>query len=81
MVAPVDDPLASFKKNYTEGCRGEQIINRIPTTLLTLEGLDVCDLGYHRGLQEVQSVMVGPVEDPFTKKRSSGVAVHQEDPP
>ena len=59
----------AFKKIKRVAGGWEQIINRIPATLCLPEGRDP---GHHGGLQGVRSVMVGPIEDPFTISMSSG---------
>ena len=38
------------------------------------EGLNVREPGHHGGLQGVKSVMVGPIEGPFTVSKKNGVA-------
>ena len=69
----LDDYLAGFReKKSPEGCRG------LP------EGLNVREPSHHGGLQGVKSVMVVPVEGPFTVSKKIGVAGgadHQQDPP
>ena len=63
----LDDYLAGFeKKRSPEGCRGSGSPTGSKQHFLLPKGLNVREPGHHGGLQGVKSVMVGPVEGPFT---------------
>ena len=62
-----------FEKNSPEGCRGSGSSSGSQQHFWLSEGLNVREPGHHRGIQGVKSVMVGPVEGPFTVSKEIGV--------
>mgnify|MGYP001366081875 CR=1 FL=1 len=72
------------KKKSPEGCIGSGSSTISQQHIWLPEGLNVRELGHHGGLQGVKSVMVGPIEGPFTVYKKNGVAEvldHQQEPP
>jgi len=63
-----------LKKKSPEGCRGSGSYAGSQQHFWLSEGLNVREPGHHAGLQGVKSVMVGPVEGPFTVSKKIGVA-------
>ena len=63
-----------FEKKSPEGCRGSGSLTGSQQHFWLPEGINVREPGHHGGLQGVKSVMVVPVEGPFTVSKKIGVA-------
>ena len=71
----LDDYFADFReKKSPEGCMGSGSSTISQQHFWLPEGLNVLEPGHHGGLQGVKSVMVGPIEGPFTVSKKNGVA-------
>ena len=71
----LDDYFADFReKKSPEGCMGSGSSTISQHHFWLPEGLNVREPGHHGGLQGVKSVMVGPIEGPFTVCKKIGVA-------
>ena len=59
------------KKKSPEGCMGSGSSTISQQHFWLPEGLNVREPGHHGGLKGVQSVMVGPIEGPFTVSKKN----------
>ena len=68
----LDDYFADFReKKSPEGCMGSGSSTISQQHFWLPEGLNVREPGHHGGLQGVKSVMVGPIEGPFTVSKKN----------